>query len=742
MRPTCSSWIVSIATLLVLGPLSPPANAQTQCRRPVGPDVIVGDLPEVSNYGSIGGISAFSIGTTSCNVGDQNLLWIATTNQHPVIAQNMYRLKNDRFEHIGMSWVKHGFFALTQDECGCGCNGIGADRLGVGCSDPYGSGLNGQQGSAGTGGLGPRFQINAFTGNFAFPYSSQGLTGNAIFKRVQVKDSDLDPAVNGGGVYFIEGHYVTPDDAAAGNQNNNASYREVLMTLVSNVWRADVTDATQRERPAIRAWKDRDPTVTETDVQVPGDGLFILAAKAWPLVTGQFHYEYALANLNSDRSGGSFSVPVNLSATVTNIGFHDVDYHSGDGIGAVTTDATDWTATLASGALTWSTQTFAANPNANALRWSTTYNFWFEADLLPETTLSPATIGLFKPGTPAQVAASTVVPGRLVPLTVWLPNGPPASLPPGVPTDFDVRLINGVENVVPATATLHYRFDAGAFQTAPLTPVAGDIYRATIPPTSCQTPPEFYVSATGDGGTAAANPFDAPTRVHTAQVGINVIALADDFEANQGWTVVNENLLDGPWEQGIPVGDGSFAPSADFDGSGQCFQTGNASPSTDVDGGPTRLVSPVINLCGAIDPQLSYARWYKGTSFGSDRMVVEISNDDGNTWVTVETVLATNNWEPVTFPVKNFVVPTGKIRVRFSVTDFLTDSVTEGAVDAFSITDFRCNPALNLLDYQGLANCLQGPTGGSGLGCECFDSDADTHIDLRDYASFQAGFGP
>ncbi len=77
-----------------------------------GPDVIVGVLPSMGSQGTVSGISAFSVGTTSCNTGDQELLWLAGTNRVPVIAQNMYRLKDNRFEHIGMSWVKHAFCAL------------------------------------------------------------------------------------------------------------------------------------------------------------------------------------------------------------------------------------------------------------------------------------------------------------------------------------------------------------------------------------------------------------------------------------------------------------------------------------------------------------------------------------------------------------------------------------------------------------------------------------------------------
>ena len=110
----------------------------------VGPDVIVGDLIDTMRWGATTNPpqQSYSVGTTSCNIGTVDLLWVANTNRHPVIGQNMYRLKDGKFEQIGLSWLKHGFTALTENLCGR-CNGHGGAVLGVGCSDPYVASLNG-----------------------------------------------------------------------------------------------------------------------------------------------------------------------------------------------------------------------------------------------------------------------------------------------------------------------------------------------------------------------------------------------------------------------------------------------------------------------------------------------------------------------------------------------------------------------------------------------------------------------
>src|SRR5262245_50679597 len=121
----------------------------------VGPDVIVGELPATAHYGPLGGIHAYAVGTTSCNLGDQPLEWVDTTNQHPVITQNLYRLSAGRFEQLGQGWMKHGFCALQGTVCSACTPGGSCAALFPGCSDPYSASLNGSQS-----GLGSKRDVN------------------------------------------------------------------------------------------------------------------------------------------------------------------------------------------------------------------------------------------------------------------------------------------------------------------------------------------------------------------------------------------------------------------------------------------------------------------------------------------------------------------------------------------------------------------------------------------------------
>jgi len=363
------------------------------------PDVIVGELIGTTRWGTVGGITAYSVGTTSCNLGSCWLNWFSGTAEHPVIGQNMFRLKDGRFEQIGQAWLKHGFTALAENVCATCVPPPNGSHLGVNCSDPYSNTLNGSQTR-----LGPKVDVNPSTGVFPFPDAREGTTGDAIFKRLQVHDTDLDPALNGGAVYFVEGQYVTHDDATAKNNSNNASYRPISVTVAPGpIYNITLTGSTVRTKAAIQAWKATDPSVTETMASV-ADGQYIVSAKATSLGGGIYHYEYAVQNVTNNRGAQGFTVPLPAGTVVTNVGFHDVDYHSGEPF-----DGTDWTQTVTAGSVRWATQTFAVNPNANALRWGTLYNFRFDANQAPGS--STITIDFFKAGTPNSFTVNTVTPG-------------------------------------------------------------------------------------------------------------------------------------------------------------------------------------------------------------------------------------------------------------------------------------------------------------------------------------------
>src|SRR3982751_1795792 len=414
-----------------------------------GPDVIVGDLPEMAQYGNdtVNHLVGLGVGTTSCNNGDQPFDWFALPNtDHPVIPQNLYRMSggatnDERFEQIGQSWMKHAFEALEGGLCSS-CNTSGCatgTHLCPGCSDPYDSSLNASQN-----GIGSRAWLNPFTG--VFPSTANNHGGHShtgISHRVTVASSDLNPAQNSGAIYFAEGQYLTPHEYSwcqshpgQCNMYNNASYRRFNVSGSGDNYTFSGSGSTVRMQGAIKGWQTLGGATVNPIEPAPGnDGIWFMGYKVSNPSTGVWHYEYALYNQNLDRAIQSFSVPLPPGVNISNIGFHAPRQEPGwanDGTqGNTGFSSTPWTVTQDASSITWSTETLAQNQNANAIRFGTLYNFRFDADQPPNPT--NATIAYFKTGSPtiAVVQAAGNVP---LPSPTPTPTASPSPTSTGTPT--------------------------------------------------------------------------------------------------------------------------------------------------------------------------------------------------------------------------------------------------------------------------------------------------------------------
>jgi hypothetical protein len=226
----------------------------------------------------------------------------------------------------------------------------------------------------------------------------------------------------------------------------------------------------------------------------------------------------------------------------------------------------------------------------------------------------------------------------------------------------------------------------------PLASVGGDLYEGAIPSLDCGTQLAFYVSAEAGDGVRETDPPGAPAEAHSATVATEIVTVfADDAETDPGYTVEDVELLEGTWERGVPVGNGGGRgdPAEDADGSGQCWVTGNG-PNVDIDGGPTRLISPGLDLSATTDPQIRYARWFTNDDQDIDRLDVHVSDDGGATWALVESVPGDSGWQVHTFRVLDHVALTDRVVLRFSATDNPNDSVTEAAIDAIEVIEVVC----------------------------------------------------
>lgn len=288
-------------------------------------------------------------------------------------------------------------------------------------------------------------------------------------------------------------------------------------------------------------------------------------------------------------------------------------------------------------------------------------------------------------------------------LTFAFAGGLPAMIPPGSTQQItvDATGIGGV-TPVPGTGELYYSINGQPFQSVPMSDSGPGQYQATLPAMpNCADGIRFYVAAQGNNGSTYNDPPAAPAGYYSAIAAVSLSTLySNNFESNDsGWTVVNSNLSTGAWERADPIGttfganiaapfDDAEAGAATF-----CMVTENGNPgasvgASDVDGGPTDLISPPMDFLGT-DGFISYQRWFY--SSGADVLEVAVSGNGVN-WVTVETLDGDNNeWVLNQFRVGDYITPTGNVQVRFRTEDALPGSIVEAGIDVFRAETFNCD---------------------------------------------------
>jgi hypothetical protein len=361
------------------------ARAQLVCGSP-GKDAAIADISSVAAFAP----NVFGFGFTLVNVGSAAIEVDPSRAAHPGEAANVYRLTPEGvLTHVGMSWVRHEFFALENGGV-CGCAPVGGGDLGPGCQSPTSATSEAMQAQ-----MSPRSQADPVTGFIGMPAGGSGFgVGD---RRVTIAPADLDQASQ----YLVEVIALTPGET---ERMNNASWR----AYAYNGTTFAPTAAAVRGQPAINALAGLGYSLAFIDA--PNDGRLVVASRARELGGGMWRYDYSVFNFHSGRGAGSFGVSIPEGSTPVNVRFRDVAYF-GEAY-----DGTDWPASVGSLDVVWSTDSFASNPDANALRWGTAYSFGFDIARSPRT--GRATVGMFKPGgagEPASFGVPVVAPRAVCP---------------------------------------------------------------------------------------------------------------------------------------------------------------------------------------------------------------------------------------------------------------------------------------------------------------------------------------
>jgi len=316
------------------------------------------------------------------------------------------------------------------------------------------------------------------------------------------------------------------------------------------------------------------------------------------------------------------------------------------------------------------------------------------------------------------------------------PVGRPAKLSPLGGTPLRVAVASGGLELLPQSVTLSYS-TGGDFIDVPMSLTGSEDYQAEWPALPCGATVSYYVSALAANGLILTDPPAAPLGSHLAHVAYAVAQpLADSFETSGGWSVENVGSATGGWTRVNPIvaleGHAVVSPEDDAtagDGS-FCYVTGASSRCRDaelgdLDGGPTRLISPRLALAGT-DPLASFYHWLY-SSAGDDEIAVDVSNDDGTSWVPLGTLGPVTAWTLSEIRLADYVAPTNLVRLRFSVVDTGADTLTDAGLD----------------DVRVVVPSCSNPFGKGDMDCDGQVTNADIRgfvLALTDRAAFSARY--
>ncbi|MBL9031095.1 MAG: hypothetical protein JNM80_05250 [Phycisphaerae bacterium] len=272
---------------------------------------------------------------------------------------------------------------------------------------------------------------------------------------------------------------------------------------------------------------------------------------------------------------------------------------------------------------------------------------------------------------------------------------------------FPVQLVQGQGTIAANSGRVHYSTDGTNFTAINMTSQGGNLYTATIPAQPCGTMLRYYVSGRTTTNAVSTSPKGAPAnRYYLPYANTFTPILEDDMEFDRGWSGVGpeDTATSGRWTRNVPQLT-EAQPGTDHTPTGTIcwvtdFRAGSQVSEFDVDDGKTTLTSPTFNAANLVEPLASYWRWYSN-GVGplmpfTNTFRVDISNDNGNTWIPLERVGpdgdgTTGGWKYRAFRIADVLPPTNQMRMRFIAED-LTGSIVEAAVDDVNIFAINCAP--------------------------------------------------
>jgi hypothetical protein len=332
----------------------------------------------------------------------------------------------------------------------------------------------------------------------------------------------------------------------------------------------------------------------------------------------------------------------------------------------------------------------------------------------------------------AALANHSIVCAPLVGLTGTF-TGP---LPELVPVSqshsvsFEIQNVNAEVN--PNQVWLVYKVNSGNLNLLAMTSSGAGIFQGTIPAQNCGDIVRYAVGAQ----TTTGIPYNWPPNFNTSAkhytIGSSFATVVEqDFEGGSDWTlgVASDTATGGIWEWGDPVGTIAQAANDHTELGQHCLMTGqhygactlSDSPCisnsdcgsnegcsfaglgpgiSDVDGGTTTAQSPIYPLNPTAITQVNYWRWYSNNTASpqvlDDHLHIDLSLDDGSTWVNYEDLGPGNpssngGWQKAEIWLNEIQNGPSSIQMRVRASDEGFGSVVEAALDDISIRQVICD---------------------------------------------------
>jgi len=208
----------------------------------------------------------------------------------------------------------------------------------------------------------------------------------------------------------------------------------------------------------------------------------------------------------------------------------------------------------------------------------------------------------------------------------------------------------------------------------------------------------WFVGARSTDGILWTLPATAPyDHFDTLIAEGEAVIFEDDFETDKGWTVGSptDTATAGIWLRADPV-ESAVSPEDDHTPAGTlCYVTGG--PQEDIDGGLTTVSSPLIDLASWADPRVDFWLYFRrdGLAQAVDQLRVEVSNDGGAQWTTMEVIRKVDGvseaaWVHHSYRVADWLTPTATCRIRFRAGDSNLATAVKALLDDFRVTEELC----------------------------------------------------